>query len=82
MDIEYKITCVGVEPDKLLSALRSLPSPISRPEMREIYNYRVERDGYYFVDRGVHAATAAQAFRVFVDAAITAGAPRVEVARL
>jgi hypothetical protein len=81
MDFEYKITCEGVPREKLTAALKGLPSPIARPEMREIYNYRVEADGYYFVDRGVQAITAATAMRHLIDAAFTSGASEVVVTR-
>lgn len=82
MDIKYRITCAGVPRERLSAALRGLPSPISRPEMQEIYNYRVEDDGYYFVDRGICPAIAATAMKHLVDAALAAGAERVVISRL
>jgi hypothetical protein len=82
MEIECKITCSGLSREVLSAALRGLPPPISRPEMREIYNYRVESDGYYFVDRGFHPATPAVAMRHLVDAALAGGAQQVVIARL
>jgi hypothetical protein len=82
MDVEYKITCAGVPREKLLAALRGLPSPIARPAMREIYNYRVDKDGYYLVDRGIRPATAAAAMRHLIDAALESGAAEVTVKKL
>lgn len=82
MELEYKITCQGVSREKLSAGLKGLPSPISRPEMREIYNYRIEDDGYYFIDRGIRPATAAVAIRHLVDFALDAGADKVSVVRL
>ena len=81
-DFEYKITCGGIPRDRLSAALRGLPSPISRPEMEEIYNYRVEVDGYYFVDRGIRPAIAGAAMKHFIDAAFAAGAETVVISRL
>ena len=82
MDKEYRITSGSLGKAKLSAALGRLPSPILRPQIVEIYNFRVEEDGYYFVDRDVHAATAGHAFKQFIDAAFSAGAERVEVTRL
>ena len=82
MEIEYTIACEGVTQEKLMAALRGLPSPIARPQMREIYNFRVERDGYYFVDRGVRPATASVALRHLVDSALASGAHQVTITRL
>jgi hypothetical protein len=39
--------------------------------MIEIYNYRVEEDGYYVVDHLVDRPTAALALQVFLDAALS-----------
>lgn len=39
--------------------------------MREIYNYKVEDDGYYLVDHLVDRATAATALQIFIDAALS-----------
>jgi hypothetical protein len=70
MGREYKIRCTPLKGAKLATILRRLPSPISRPEMREIYNFRVDTDGYYLVDHLVDRSTAAVALQVFVDAAL------------
>jgi hypothetical protein len=71
MGHEYKIRCTPLAGDALSHALRKLPSPISRPEMREIYNFRVDEDGYYLVDHLIDRATAAKALQIFVDAALS-----------
>ncbi|OIR01847.1 hypothetical protein GALL_161490 [mine drainage metagenome] len=82
MDTEYQIKCPGVGCAELIDGLRGLPSPIQRPEMREIYNYRVESDGYYFVDRGVAPAVAAVGMRHLIDSALSKGASRVTIEKL
>lgn len=70
MGIEYKIRFV-VPVDYDPSALfQKLPSPIERPQMQEIYNYRIEADGFYFIDHLVNKDTAAVAFKRFVDEAL------------
>ncbi len=81
MEVEYKITTPGVSREQLMASLRGLPSPISRPEIREIYNYRVENDGYYLVDRDIRPDTAAKAMRHLIDAALAVGAKQVSIAR-
>ncbi len=49
--------------------LSKLPSPISR-EMTEIYNYSVEKDGFYFLDHLVDQRVAGHAMKLFVDEAL------------
>ena len=39
--------------------------------MQELYNYRVEDDGYYFVDHLIDRAVAATALQIFLDAAMS-----------
>jgi hypothetical protein len=39
--------------------------------MVEVYNYRIEPDGYYFVDRLVDQVVASKALKVFIDAALS-----------
>ena len=78
MEREYKVHCVPLAGAELSAMMRWLPSPISRPEMREIYNYRIEADGYYLVDRGVDPRVAAVALKLFVDAALSKTA-KIEV---
>jgi hypothetical protein len=41
--------------------------------MREIYNFRVDPDGYYLIDQWVDRRTAAVALQIFVDAALSGG---------
>ena len=81
MDTEYKIFCTPLEGSELSAVMRQFPSPISRPEMREIYNYRIEKDGYYVVDRGINGKVTAVALKLLIDAALTRGA-LVEIRRL
>lgn len=71
MSREYKISCTPLKGTELAQLLRCLPSPIHRPQMVEIYNYRVEDDGYYFIDHLVDRRTAAVGLQVFLDAALT-----------
>ena len=71
MGREYKISCVPLKDAALSAMLRKLPSPIKRPQMEEIYNFCVEKDGYYLVDRLVDRPTAAIALQLFVDAALS-----------
>jgi hypothetical protein len=80
MEQEYRIRCVPLAGAELSAMMRQFPSPISRPEMREIYNYRIDADGYYLVDRGVDSRVAAVALKLFVDAAFSKG-PIVEIYR-
>jgi len=70
MGIEYKIKFavpIDYEPTSLF---RKLPSPIDRRAMAEIYNYSIEPDGFYFVDRLVDPAVATVALRNFLDEAL------------
>ena len=39
--------------------------------MKELYDYRVDEDGYYFVDYLIDRSVAATALQVFVDAALS-----------
>jgi len=71
MSREYKLTCTPLKGSELAQMLRRLPSPIHRPQMVEIYNYRVEDDGYYFIDHLVDRRTSAIGFQVFLDAALS-----------
>ena len=70
MGREYKIKFVvpvGYEPASLF---RSLPSPIDRKAVTEIYNYAIEADGFYFVDHLVDREVAAVALRSVLDEAL------------
>jgi hypothetical protein len=71
MGREYKIRCTPVKGAELSALLRKLPSPILRSKMCEIYNYRVDEDGYYLVDHLVDRPTAAVALQLFLDAALS-----------
>jgi hypothetical protein len=73
MSIEYKMR-FNVPVDYDSSALfKKLPSPINRPHMVEIYNYKIEHDGFYFVDHLVNDQVASIAFKRFVDEALSYG---------
>ena len=73
MGREYKIVCAPLQGAELAAMLRKLPSPIKRPQMTEVYNYRVESDGYYVVDHLVDRQVTAVALQLFIDAALTSG---------
>lgn len=71
MGIEYKIKFT-VPADYNPSALfKQLPSPINKATSSEIYNYKIEQDGFYFVDRLVNDKVASVAFKLFVDEALS-----------
>jgi hypothetical protein len=70
MGIEYKIKCTVPNDAGIEAMFRRLPDPIHRGPLAEIYNYRIEPDGFYFVDRLVDTKTASVALRVFIDAAL------------
>jgi hypothetical protein len=80
MEQEYRIRCVPLAGAKLSEMMRQFPSPISRPQMREIYNYRIDPDGYYLVDRGIDPRVSAVALKLFVDAGLSNGSS-VEISR-
>ena len=73
MGKEYKIQCKTLSKEDLGAMFRQLPSPIHRSSMTEIYNYRVEADGFYFIDHLVDPKTASVALRIFIDAALSSG---------
>jgi len=73
MGREYKVICTPLEGPELAAMMRKLPSPIQRPQMVEIYNYRIDKDGYYLVDHLVDRRIAAVALQLFVDAALSTG---------
>jgi len=52
------------------TVLQGLPSPIA-PGFREIYNYSVEKYGFYFVDQLVDSEISAIAFKSFIDEALS-----------
>jgi hypothetical protein len=70
MGREYKIKCKVPNDAGIQGMFRRLPSPIHREPLAEIYNYKVEADGFYFIDHLVDTKTASLALRVFIDAAL------------
>jgi len=75
MGIEYKIK-FSIPRDYDPSALfNKLPSPIDRATMTEIYNYKIDEDGFYFVDHLVDDKVASVAFRRFINEALSYGNP-------
>jgi hypothetical protein len=71
MGREYKIKCTVPSKANLDAMFRRLPSPIHREPLTEIYNYKVEPDGFYVIDHLVDTKTAAVALRIFIDAALS-----------
>ena len=69
MDREYMIRWDRPEGFDATSVLMSLPSPIA-PGLREIYNYSVKEEGFYFVDRRIDPRTAGEALKLFIDEAL------------
>jgi hypothetical protein len=67
MGIEYKIRFSVPQNYDPTELFKKLPSPIHRPSMTEIYNYKIEEDGFYFIDHLVDDKVAAVAFKQFVD---------------
>lgn len=70
MGIEYKLQFSVPEKYDPAALFKKLPSPIQRSSMNEIYNYRIEKDGFYFIDHLVNEQVAAVAFRQFVNEAL------------
>ena len=71
MGREYKILCTPIEGSALHQLLRKLPPPFHRPQMQELYNFRVDDDGYYVIDHLIDRSVAATALQVFLDAALS-----------
>jgi hypothetical protein len=69
MGMEYKIKWNMPEGYNPSAVLKKLPSPIS-PQMTEIYNYSVEKDGFYFRDNLVDKPVAGHAMKLFIDEAL------------
>ena len=81
MTKEYKIKFAvpaDYDPGRLS---KQMPSPIHRRTMSEVYNFRIEKDGFYFVDSSVDPKVASVAFRQFVDEALML-AGTVEIKKL
>mgnify|MGYP000574236052 CR=1 FL=1 len=75
MGREYKILCTPVKGAALQQLLHRLPPPFQRPQMHEIYNYRVDEDGYYLIDHLVDRSVAASGLQILLDAALSTGKP-------
>jgi hypothetical protein len=70
MGKEYKIK-FDVPPNyNPANLFKKIPGPIHRQTMTEIYNYKIEKDGFYFLDSLVDHNVASVAFRRFVDEAL------------
>ena len=70
MSIEYKIQFTVPQDYDPSVLFKKLPSPIQKGQMMEIYNYKIEPDGFYFVDRLVNPGVASLALRRFIDEAL------------
>lgn len=81
MGKEYKIKCKIPPTQDLERIFRRLPSPIHRAPLSEIYNFKVEEEGFYFIDHLVDSKTASVAFRIFIDAALVSNQV-VEISKL
>jgi hypothetical protein len=71
MGLEYKLRFnvpANYDPTPLF---KKLPSPIHRPSMTEIYNYKIEQDGFYFTDHLIDEKISAVAFMMFVNEALS-----------
>ncbi len=70
MAIEYKLQFTAPENYDPTELFKKLPSPIQRPSMTEIYNYKIGQDGFHFIDHLINDAVAAVAFKHFVNEAL------------
>lgn len=70
MGKEYRIKFTMPADYNPVNLFEKLPSPIHRPTMSEIYNYKIEKDGFYFSDSLVDSSVSSVAFRQFVDEAL------------
>jgi hypothetical protein len=71
MGMAYKIKFLLPADYDAAALLHELPSPIDRTSMFEIYNFRVDADGFYFIDHLVDNEIASIAFRRFVNVALS-----------
>ena len=71
MSLEYRIQFNVPENYDPTALFKRLPSPIQRSTMTEIYNYKIEPDGFYFIDHLVNDAIASVAFKQFVNEALS-----------
>ena len=67
---EYRIKFAVPADYNPANLFKKMPSPIHRQTMSEIYNYKIEKDGFYFLDSLVDNKVASVAFRQFVDEAL------------
>lgn len=81
MGKEYTIKCKVLPSQDLQKMFARLPSPIHRTPLAEIYNFKVEKDGFYFIDHLVDTTTASVAFRVFTETALLSN-ETVEISEL
>lgn len=70
MGIEYMIKVRLPENYDPTNFLNMLPSPIDKNRRGEIYNYKIESDGFYFIDHLVNNEVASTAFRAFINEAL------------
>ena len=70
MGKEYRIKFAMPADYNPVNLFKKLPSPIHRPTMSEIYNYKIEKGGFYFSDALVDSNVSSVAFRLFVDEAL------------
>lgn len=70
MGREYKIKFAVPVDYEPVSLFRRLPSPIDAKTMVKVYDYAIERDGFYFVDHLVNRGVAAVALQKFLDEAL------------
>ena len=73
LGIEYKIKFSFPEGYNTSALLKKLPNPIDGATMTRIYDYKVEPDGFYFVDHLVDEKVASVAFKRFVNEALRHG---------
>lgn len=81
MGKEYKIKCKVPGDGEIHAMFERMPSPIQHRPLAEIYNYRIEADGFYFIEREVDPKIASLAFRIFIDAALEAN-QTIEISEL
>ncbi len=70
MGKEYKIEFEMPKNYDPSNILMKLPSPISS-EMTEIYNYSVEKDGFYFLDNLVDQTVSGLALKLLIDESLS-----------
>ncbi len=82
MAIEYKIKFdVPKNYTVSQSFINKMPSPIHQKTMSEIYNFKIEKDGFYFIDSLVEQKISSLAFKYFVDEAL-ANSSSIQIIKL